>query len=134
MGINEFNTNKPKIGTESLFEITKGNPLGLFNIMITAWNLKDWSFYEEMLLKEYPNCELEKIDNRAFLHIDKILNGEEEQILNRSKNHYDYLINLTSGLRQIATSGLNLPWLIQSIFLNTISQSLGRLSLSGFCT
>src|SRR5690606_21379664 len=66
LGFNEFGPDKPKIGVESSFEAIKGNPFGIFRIMITAWSLKDWSFYEEKLLRDYPNSELEKIDNRAF--------------------------------------------------------------------
>lgn len=99
LGFNEFNPNKPKIGIESSFESTKGKPLGEFNIMITAWNLKDWSFYEEKLLKSYPNCKLEKVDNRAFLHVAKVTDDNEEQILETLKKHYDYLVALTSDLR-----------------------------------
>jgi hypothetical protein len=99
LGFNEFNPNKPKIGVESSFEATKGNPFGIFRIMVTAWSLKDWSFYEEKLLRNYPNCELEKVDNRAFLHVDKLINAEDEQILDSLKKHYDYLAGLTSDLR-----------------------------------
>ncbi|HEY8916630.1 MAG TPA: PD-(D/E)XK nuclease family protein [Chitinophaga sp.] len=96
LGFNEFNITKPQIGIESYFEATKGDPLGIFNVVITAWKLKDWSFYEERLLNDYPDCKLEKIDNRAFLHVAKIMNNDEEQILKSLKNHYDYLANLTS--------------------------------------
>lgn len=99
LGFNEFNTNKPKIGIESSFEASKGKPLGEFNIMITAWNLNDWSYYEEMLLNDYPGSHLEKVDNRAFLHVDKITDDNEEQILECLKRHYDYLVALTSELR-----------------------------------
>lgn len=95
---NEFNANKPKIGVESSFEATKGDPFGIFRIMITAWSLKDWSFCEEKLLRDYPNCELEKVDDRAFLHVEKIMNAEDEQILSGLKKHYDHLVGLTSGL------------------------------------
>lgn len=96
LGFNEFNSNKPKIGIESYYEATKGNPLGSFTIKITAWSLKDWSYYEEKLLRVYPKRNLEKIDNRAFLFVDHITNDDEEQILNRLKKHYDYLVQLTS--------------------------------------
>jgi hypothetical protein len=99
LGFNEFNLNKPKIGIESSFEATKGNPLGIFHIMITAWNLKDWSFYEGKLLKDYQNCELEKVDNRVFLHVEKLIDADDELILNSLKKHYDYLAGLTSDLR-----------------------------------
>lgn len=98
LGINEFNPNKPKIGIESSFEATKGNPLGEFHIMITAWDLKDWSFYEERLLNQYPNCKLEKVDNRAFLYVGKVLDDNEELILHNLKKHFDYLVGLTSDL------------------------------------
>lgn len=99
LGINEFNANKPKIGIESSYEATRRNPLGEFNIMITAWNLTDWSFYEQTLLKEFPDCKLEKIDNRAFLHVEKVTDDNEDQILKSLKKYYDYLITLTFGLR-----------------------------------
>ena len=99
LGFNEFNLNKPKIGVESYFEATKGNPFGVFHIMITAWSLKDWSFFEEKLLRDHPNCELEKVDNRAFLHVEKLINAEDDLILSSLKHHYDYLASLTSDLR-----------------------------------
>jgi len=100
LGFNEFNINKPKIGIESGFESTKGDPLGIFKVVITAWNLKDWSFYEEKILNDYPNCKLEKVGNRAFLHIEEIVNGDEEQILKILKNNYDYLVNITTDLKK----------------------------------
>ena len=72
---------------------------GVFHIMITAWSLKDWSFFEEKLLRDHPNCELEKVDNRAFLHVEKLINAEDDLILSSLKHHYDYLASLTSDLR-----------------------------------
>lgn len=99
LGFNEFNSNKPKIGIESSFVQTKGNPLGEFNIMITTWDLKDWSYYEVNLLKEYPSSKLEKVDNRAFLHVAQVIDDNEEEILNSLKKHFDYLVGITSDLR-----------------------------------
>lgn len=99
LGFNNFNPNKPKIGVESYFEDTKGNSFGIYIIIITAWSLKDWSFYEEKLLRDHPNSELKKVDNRAYLYVEKMINAEDEQILICLKKYYDYLDALTSGLR-----------------------------------
>lgn len=98
LGFNEFNPNKPKIDVESSFEAIKGDPFGIFHIKITAWSLKDWSFYEEKLLNNYSGRQLEKVDNRAFLNVEKIANADDELILNSLKKHYDYLAGLTSDL------------------------------------
>jgi hypothetical protein len=102
LGINEFYPNCPKIGIESFFEATKGDPFGIFKIMITAWSLKDWSYYEEILLKDYRNFELQKIDNRAFLYVEIIQNPDDSYLLEKLKKYFDYLMNLTSDYRLIS--------------------------------
>jgi len=95
LGYNNLETSKPKIGIEASFSETKGKALGNFKIYITTWTLKDWAFYEEQVLKKFPTSFLDKVDNRAYLHMDVIEDDNEELILDRLKQYFDYLITLT---------------------------------------
>ena len=74
---------------------TKESALGLFKIHITAWNLKDWSYFEERLLQRFPGRALDKLDGRAFLLLDIIQDNNEELILRKLKEYYGYLKELT---------------------------------------
>lgn len=96
LGYNEFIFAKAKVGIECYFRATKGNALGKFNITITAWSLKDWRVYEEKILQAYPKAELERVDDRAFLHVETIHDDDEIQILNSLNKYYHYLLQLTS--------------------------------------
>ena len=95
LGFAEFNPNKPKIGIEAYFETTKGNPLGKFIVKITTWSLQDWNPYEKIVLQAFPNKELEKIDNRAILTVERILNYDEELILKTLTSIHEYLKTIT---------------------------------------
>ncbi|MGV3465394.1 MAG: PD-(D/E)XK nuclease family protein [Heyndrickxia sp.] len=95
LGINDFNSKKPKIGVESNFEVTKRNPLGKFVIYISTWTLNDWNFYEERILRDFPNKLIEKRDNRAFLHVDVIFDNNEEAILKSLQYCFDYVTEIT---------------------------------------
>jgi hypothetical protein len=90
-----FNSNKPKIGIEASFDSTKENALGKFNIYITTWNLQDWNYYEKNILSKFPTKKLEKVDNRAKLYIDTILDNDEDLILKSLVSIYDFLYELT---------------------------------------
>jgi hypothetical protein len=90
-----FNKSKPKIGIEASFKSTKGNALGKFNIYITTWNLQDWNYYEKSILTTFPTKKLEKVDSRAKLHIETILDNDEDLILRTLSTIYDYLYELT---------------------------------------
>jgi hypothetical protein len=91
----EFNENKPRIGIECSYKMTKNDPLGEFRIYITTWKINDWTPYEKSLLEKYPNKFLDKPDNRVYLHMDIIKNDEEELILKRLKEYYDTLVEIT---------------------------------------
>jgi hypothetical protein len=95
LGFNEFIPGKT-IGIESYYDATKENPLGSFTIFITAWGLKDWSYFEGTLRKDHPNCEITKDGYRVFLKVATIMNDDEEQILKALQQHYNYLFNLLS--------------------------------------
>ncbi len=92
---NDSKTNKPKIGIECSFNKTKEKPLGKFKIFITTWKLNAWAYYEEKVLKQFPNKFLDKTSNRAFLHMDVIEDDNEELILKQLKSYYDFLVTLT---------------------------------------
>lgn len=94
----EFNPDLPKIGIESYFIPTKGNPLGIFRITITAWSLNDWSSYESDLKNDLPGCQIEKRNNRAFLYAMDITNENEDEILSGLKKYFEYLTKLTTRL------------------------------------
>ncbi len=70
LGCSFVDENNRNIGIESWFKETRTNPLGEFRICITAWNLNDWSEYEQLLKKKFSNYKnLEERQNRAFLHL-----------------------------------------------------------------
>ena len=91
----KFNGNKPAIGIEAYFESSKENVLDKFIITITTWTLKDWNYYEKIILTKFPTKKLEKDDNRAVLYMDTISNNDEGLILKTLETIYDYLFDLT---------------------------------------
>jgi len=95
LGYNNAKTTKPKIGIECSYEETKGKPLGKFKIYLTAWNLKDWSFYEQSILSQFPSKYLDKPNGRAFLHMDIIDDDNEELIIERLSEYCNFLQQLT---------------------------------------
>ena len=95
LGFNSFSENH-KIGIESSFEETRGNPLGEFKIYITTWNLKDWYPFKEEIIKKYPQPSYfldvdEGIKNRVFLHVDVINGCDENKIAERLQEHFNNL-------------------------------------------
>lgn len=104
LGYSEFDKNKPRIGIESHFVTKDNDPLKKFEIYITTWNLKDWSFYREEVLKKYAGdmSDLdEKTDNRAFLCVATIINNDgidyNEVIIEKLAEHYHFLKTLVES-------------------------------------
>ncbi len=95
LGYNSFNKNKPTIGIESSFNATKDNSLGKFHIYITTWNLKDWVSYEKELMERFPNNFLDKVNNRVYLHMDKIDVENETLIIKKLKEYFEILKEIT---------------------------------------
>ncbi len=97
LGYNSFVNQKHKIGIESKYELYDRDPLKVFKIYITTWNLKDWGYYETDVLKKYSrdNYYLDtKTSNRAYLHVDKIEDDNTELILEKLYEHYIFLKKL----------------------------------------
>lgn len=96
LGYTNLSTNKPRIGIECSYESTRGKALGKFRIYLTAWKLKDWAFYEEQILTQYPKNFLDKSDNRAYLHMEVIADDNEELILNKLVEYFTFIQQLTN--------------------------------------
>jgi hypothetical protein len=95
LGYNSFNQDKPRIGIESSFKAGKHDALAEFRIYITTWSLKDWLPYEKILATKFPDKFLDKVNNRVYLHVDVIDGGNEELILQKLKEYYDLLSEVT---------------------------------------
>lgn len=90
----EFNVNKPSIGIEASFESTKGNAFGKFNVYITMWTLDAWNYYGKIILNKFPTKTLNTVDHWTIL-IDTISDNDEDKILKKLVEIYDYLYELT---------------------------------------
>lgn len=100
LGYNSFDSNKPKIGIESNYEVHSHDPLKVFRIYITTWDLKSWYYYEADILKKY-NRDKYTLDlnsrNRAYLHMDIIKNNDQELIINKLYEYYAFLKELVES-------------------------------------
>lgn len=99
LGYGEFDKDKPRIGIESNYETSDYNPLKKFRIYITAWNLKDWAFYEGDILKKYGR-EKYFLDtntrNRAYLHMEVIEDDNQDMIVEKLYEYYIFLKELVA--------------------------------------
>nr|WP_321485561.1 PD-(D/E)XK nuclease family protein [uncultured Draconibacterium sp.] len=95
LGFDSFNKNKPRIGIESSFKNTRTSALGEFRIYITTWNLKDWVSYEKILMEKFPNNFLDKVNNRVYLHMDVIIDQNDELILEKLYEYFNLLEKIT---------------------------------------
>jgi len=94
LGFNSFNPNKPKIGIESSYKVTKESALGEFRIYITTWNLSDWGPYDKILTDRFPDKFLDKSD-RVYLHMDVISGDDEDLILKKLNEYFSLLTEIT---------------------------------------
>lgn len=100
LGYGEFDKNKPRIGIESSYEAQDHDPLKRFRIFITTWNLKDWYFYEEEILKRYPKDKYYldvNTANRAYLHMDVVLDNDQAEIVKRLEEYYNFLKEIVAS-------------------------------------
>ena len=95
LGYDSFNQDKPRIGIESSFKAAKHDALAEFRIYITTWRLKDWLPYEKFLATKFPDKFLDKVNNRVYLHVDVIDGENEKLILQKLKECYDLLNEIT---------------------------------------
>ena len=95
LGFSEFISSKPRIGIESSFKETANNPLGVFRIFITTWNLRDWQPYEKQLVEMFPDKYLDKGNGRVYLHVEVLEGSDEELIVEKLKLYFDILDGLT---------------------------------------
>lgn len=96
LGYDSFNPKKPRIGIESWYKATKNGALGEFRICITTWSTNDWEPYEKILKDKFSeNFPPEKKNNRVYLHLDVIDGENEDEILNKLKEYYDLLNEIT---------------------------------------
>lgn len=90
----EFDKKKHTIGIESSYLVQDYDPLKCFRIFITTWNLKDWHYYEEDILRKYPKEKYfldTKSNNRAYLHMDKIEDNNQDLILEKLTEYYNFV-------------------------------------------
>ncbi len=94
-----------KIGIESSFKEVDSNPLALFKIYITTWNvpkvasaLQCWEPYEDDVMKEYNGKYLDKAqenDNkRVYLHVAEIEGNKTDEIISTLSDCYTFLKDL----------------------------------------
>lgn len=95
LGYNSFNPQMPTIGIESSYKETKTNILGEFRIYITTWKTKDWQPYEKELIERFPNNFLDKVGNRVYLHMDVIKEDDEDLIIEKLKEYFELLSEIT---------------------------------------
>ena len=88
------NNEKVKIGIESYYEATRDNMCGKFIIYLTSWNLHDWNKYEKKILKDFPKKKMEKEDGRVYLLVETIFNDDEELIIKKLIEYYNYYKSL----------------------------------------
>jgi len=96
LGYSEFDKTMPRIGVEASYETHNYDPLQKFRIFITTWNLADWRFYEEDVLKKYSGEKypLDTTDNRARLLVDVVENNHQESIVEKLYEYYTFLSEL----------------------------------------
>lgn len=94
LGFGEFDKSQPRIGIESSYSAQDYDPIKVFRIYITTWNLTDWFFYEKEILKKYP-IDRFKLDlntnKRAYLHMDVIIDNDQDEILNKLEEYYNFI-------------------------------------------
>lgn len=97
LGYGEFDNNKPRIGIEASYEISDYDPLKKFRVYITAWNLKDWAFYEGDILKKYSREKYfldTNTQNRAYLYMESIEDNNQDMIIEKLYEYYIFLKEL----------------------------------------
>ena len=101
LGNNSFNknTNYPTIGIESSYNASNNNPLGIFNIFITTWKVKDFKPYEFELMQMFPDNYLDKTNNdRVYLHMDVIEDDNEDLSIEKLATYSKVLSELVPQL------------------------------------
>lgn len=102
LGYNNFIVDGHKIGIEASYTTQDYDPLKLFKIYITTWNLEDWNFYKEDVLKKYPETEYyldTKSGGRAYLHMSVIENNDTEKIVLKLSEYYTFLKELVTRIK-----------------------------------
>jgi hypothetical protein len=101
LGYDAFNKDLsiPRIGIEASYELFHNNPLGLFRIYITTWNIKHFVPYEDRLIELFPEKLLVKTnDNRVYLHIDIVEDNNIEIIIEKLTNYYEVMHTLAKAV------------------------------------
>ncbi|MFA1771653.1 PD-(D/E)XK nuclease family protein [Rufibacter glacialis] len=91
LGFTFHDTEGRKLGIESVYEKEKRNPIGRFNIQITAWNIKDWDYFRSAVTPLFPDNEVQYGGGKANFRLDPMLNPTEEQITERLFEIYSIL-------------------------------------------
>ncbi len=95
-----FNKESHLIGIESSYrDATYENPLGDFHIYITVWKENCFYPYEEELRKKFPNCFIDKIEGRVYLHLPVIKGNDHDIIASKLAEYYFYMKDLTSRIK-----------------------------------
>jgi hypothetical protein len=71
----------PRIGIESFYRKTKGNPLGEFVIYISTWNVTDWIQIKNRIQELFPGLKDREVGNRVFVDFSIMINPEFNAIV-----------------------------------------------------
>ena len=104
-----FNDNTPyRIGIESWFIESNGDPWGEFHIFISTWDEKCWTPYEKAIIEKYPKSngfnQINK-DNRVRYQTPAIKSsqfGEKyiDEIIGKLIEYYQFVEDLASKISQ----------------------------------
>jgi len=91
------NANGARIGLEGYYESIKGDAVGLFDLHIVTWSIKDWNVFEKDLLQRFPFKSIEKSSGKCSVLIEEIRNDDEHFILEALAKYYELLELLTNN-------------------------------------
>lgn len=105
LGTDAYNPQKFRIGIEASFNATKDNPYDQFKIYFTSWTLSDFAPYRQVLKSKFPDKEPDdrSIKNRAYLHMTPIDGNNMDEIIEKLKEYYEFLIEITRNQVEISS-------------------------------
>jgi hypothetical protein len=97
LGINSFNSRNLKLGIEASFSASKEKPFDKFRIYFTTWKTADYTPYREILKSKFPLLEPDdkSVKNRVYLHMAPIEGENTEEIIQKLKEYYSLLLEIT---------------------------------------
>ena len=81
----------PTIGVEGNYREVNGDQFAEFEIHFITWDTKAWTFYEKTLKDAFPKSQSYKIDEKNYLIFETIPGGDEQLILSKLSECFNYL-------------------------------------------